>query len=423
MKKLLIIFTLICFTSFGQNPITLQVCLDKAQSNTTLFANQYSTFRTAQIERKFHNWSLLPNLSAYSGFNTSFGRRLDPFTNTFATTSVNSHSLGLNSSVVVFNGLNFVYKKNLLNTNIRKSEISKESKLNDLIIQVIQSYINLSKLTKQVELSNVRIEKYRQIQAIQRLLLNGGKINEVDTLKSHNSMLNEQMLMLGLEIDIKIKTVDLNYLIGEPLTAKYSYSLESISHITSKPKFSESYALEQLELDQNIAENQLKIDQSNYLPSLTLSGLLGTGFSTNNKDFLSPGNPTKRYGDQINQNLYEGIGFYLSIPLFNRGLWFKSKQLYQVKTTEISSVILQTERQLEKQKLELEQKLIKNRSEQEIAKQSADNFHVIYDKTVLLYSEGRTTYAELEIAFMDWQTKLIVLESLKLDYEILKLYE
>ncbi|MDR0803257.1 TolC family protein [Fluviicola sp.] len=401
----------------------MQTCLDKAQANNALFASQYSTFRTAQIERNFHNWTLLPNLSAYTGFNTSFGRRLDPFTNTFATTSVNSHSLGLNSSMVIFNGLNFVYKKNLLNMAIRKGEISTKSKQNEITIQIIELYVDLCKLVKQVEFAKIRIEKYEQIQAIQRLLIHGGKINEVDTLKSHNSLLNEQTLLIGLEMDIRIKTVDLNYLIDEPLTTRHIYALESVSQITIRPQFLENFTLEQLELDKDIAENQLKSDRSGILPNLALNGLLGTGFSTNNKDYVIAGNPTKSYRDQISQNLYEGIGLYLNIPIFNRGEWLKTKQLYNVKQSERTSAIAQTEMLLEKQKLELEQKRIKSRSEQELTKQISDNLRAIYDKTILLYSEGRTTYVELETAFMEWQTKLVVLENLKLDSELLSLYE
>lgn len=423
MKQISIVFTLICTVSFGQNQITLQNCIDKALANNTLFASQYGSFRSAQIERSFHAWSLLPNLSAYSGFNTSFGRRLDPFTNTFASTSVNSHSLGLNSSMPIFNGLNFIYKKKLLSTNIRKSEINLESRQNEILIQVIQRYIELCKLTKQVEFTSIRIAKYKQIQAIQRLLIQEGKINAIDTLKSHNSLLNEQTLLLGMEMDIRIKTIDLNYLIGEPLSSENTYSLESVSQATSRLQFSETYSLIQLELDQEIVENQLMIDRAGILPNLSLNGLLGTGFSTNNKDYSSLGSPTKPYRDQINQNLYEGIGFYLSIPIFNRGTWFKTKQISDIKVSEVNSTISQIELQLEKQKLELEQKQIKNRSEQELTKRSSENFHTIYEKTLLLYSEGRATYIELETTFMDWQTKLIVLESLKLDYEILKLYE
>lgn len=423
MKQLVIEFSLICTFSFGQNQITLQKCIDKAQVNNILYSGEYCSLRSAQIERNFHNWSLIPNINAFSGFNTSFGRRLDPFTNTFASTTVNSHSLGLNSSMPIFNGLHLVYKKNLLNTTIRQSDIIAESKKNEIVIKVFEHYIELCKLTKQIELISIRITKYRQIQSIQRLLIQEGKINELDTIKSHNSLLNEQAILNRLKMDIRIKTVDLNYLIGEPLTTNHIYSSESISHAAICLKFSDYYTLKKLELELEIVQNQLMIDRSSFLPSLFINGLLGTGYSTNNKDYTLPNNPTKSYRSQINQNLYEGFGLYMSIPIFNSGRWFKTKQLYDVKSSELNSTISQNELLLEKQKIEVEQRQIKNRSDQELTKLSIENFHTIYDKTMLLYNEGQCTYIELETALIDWQTKLIDLELLKLDYILLKFYQ
>ncbi len=423
MKVILTFSFLSIFVAFGQDSITLQNCIDKARLNSQLYVSQASSIQSLQVERHFHSWTLIPNLNGYTGFNTSFGRRLDPFTNTFASTTVNSQSFGLNSSMQVFNGLNYIHKRNILNATIQKSEISMEVKQNDVKIQVIELYLGICKLSKQIEFAKVRIEKYKQIQNIQRLLIFEGRINAIDTLKSHNSLMNENGLLINLQGQISLKMIDLNYLMGEPLLSKHLVVLESVEGIADKPKLSQNFVLAQLEIDQEIADYQLKVDRSTVLPNLTLNGLLGTGFSTNNKDFSSAGNPTKPYQEQINQNLYEGIGLYLSIPIFNRGTWIKSKQLNAIKNLERETTKEQIAVLLEKQKIELEQKQINSKAEQEQTKQIANNLQTIYDKTVLLYQEGRTTYTELENAFMDWQTKLLTFESLKLDSVILNLYE
>lgn len=420
---LIVIFLTDLFALGQQDSISLQSCLDKAQTNSMLYATEFSSTRTAQVERYFHNWTLLPTLGASTGFNTSFGRRLDPFTNTFATTTVNSQSIGLNSNMQLFNGFNFIYKRNILDATIKKNELSLEVKQNELRIKVVELYVDICKLSKQIDFAEIRIERYIQIQGIQRLLIEGGKINAIDTLKSHNSLMNETNLLISLKNDIALKMIDLNYLIGFPLKSQYNVIMESITGITTKPILTQKFALIQLEIEQEIAQNQLKVDRSTALPNLALNGLLGTGFSTNNKDFSTDGNPTKPYQDQVNQNLYEGIGLFLSIPIFNRGAWLKSKQIYAIKSEEREITKEQTAILLEKQKAEMEQKQIKSKAEQEQTKQITNNLKMIYDKTVLLYQEGRATYTELETAFMDWQTKLVALESLKLDSVLLNLYE
>lgn len=407
----------------GQEVVTLQFCLDKVKSNSLQTATETSLLNNSQINSQYNWWSLLPNLSAYAGINTSFGRRLDPFTNTFATSSVNSQSFGLNSSVTLFNGFNYFYKRNILTTTIQRDEISLTAKLNDLRLQVVETYITLCKLSTQTKMAESRIEKYKQIQEIQRLLIREGRINSIDTLKSNNSLLNEQDLLLNLSNELRLNTIQLNFQIGLPLSSYHTFDLASISSINDKLKFSEIYNIESLEIESEILENQLKSNRSSIVPTIALNGLVGTGFSTNNKDYLIAGNPTKRYGDQINQNLYEGIGFYLSVPIFNRGEWLKTKRLNTIQQTEIDNKKQLAELAFEKQKLEQEHKLLNVKAKQEQIKQIAGNLELIYKKSLLLYEEGRITYTEIEIPFMDWQMKLLEYESLKLDYEKLKIYE
>jgi outer membrane protein len=424
MKLILFIGSFFLFSlAYCQEQITLQFCLDKAESNSLQTATESSVLNSSQIHHQYHWWGLLPNLSAYTGINTSFGRRLDPFTNSFATSSVNSQSFGLNSSIALFNGFNYFYKRNILTTTIQKNEISLNVRQNELKIQVIETYITLCKLSTQIKLAESRIEKYKQIQGVQRSLIKEGRINSIDTLKSYNSFLSEQDLLLNLANELKLKTIQLNFQIGVSLSTNHTFNLSSISAISDKPQLSERYNIESLEIESEILENQLKSERSKIIPTITLNGLVGTGFSTNNKDYLVTGNPTKRYGDQINQNLYEGIGFYMSVPIFNRGEWLKTKQLNSIKQTEIFDRKQLAEISFEKQKLEQEQKLLNIKAKQKQANQMAENLKLIYDKSLALYEEGRITYTEIETVFMEWQMKLLETETTKLDLELLKLYQ
>lgn len=424
MKWISFIFLIgVCSVSMSQEPLTLQFCLEKAKKNSLQTTAESSLLNSSHINSNYHWWTQLPNLSGYVGINTSFGRRLDPFTNTFATSSVNSQSFGLNSNIQLFNGFNYFYKRNILRNTIYRDEISLTVKKNELSIQVIETFITLCKLFTQTQLAESRIEKYKQIQGIQRLLIREGRINSIDTLKSYNSLLNEQDLLTNLSSELKLKMIQLNFQIGLPLSLIHTFDLSSISMIIDKPQLSEKFAIESLEIESEILDNQLRSARSSIIPTISLNSLIGTGFSTNNKDYLIDGNPTKRYGDQINQNLYEGIGFYLSVPIFNRGEWYKTKQLNSIKQTEITNRKQLAELSFEKQKLEQEQKLLNNKAKQKQIEQIAYNLQLIYDNSLLLYKEGRINYTEIETAFMEWQIKLLDYETLKLEYETLKLYE
>jgi len=408
---------------FGQESIALQTCIDRALANSSQTATESSLINQSKIDKQFHWWSLLPNLGANAGVNTSFGRRLDPFTNTFATSSVNSQFFGLNSSVQLFNGFNYFQKGKVYVNTIQLNELGLSAKQNELKVQVIETYIALCKLSIQTRLTQSRMEKYARIQTIQRLLVREGRINVIDTLKSQHSLLREQELLSNLTNDWKLKTMQLNFQMGLPLRTNLIVDLSSISEITEKPKLSGKFELESLEIELELLENQLKSDRSVMLPSISLNGLVGTGFSTNNKDYSLPGNPTKSYADQINQNLYEGIGFSLNVPVFNRGEWLKKSQLNEVRKLEIENKKELADRLLEKQQLEQEQIQLNSKAKLEQTRQLSGNLQLIYEKSLLLYEEGRLTYTEIETVLLEWQLKLIETELLKIDNQLLKLYE
>lgn len=413
----------LCFHSFAQELLTLQTCLDRTEKHALQVAAESALLRSSQVNKRFLWWSLLPDLSGTSGLNTSFGRRLDPFTNTFATSSVNSQSFGLNSTIQLFKGFSYFHKRTQLIGTMQQNELQLAAKRNELQIRVIEEYVSLAKLSVQVRLSESRIEVYQQIQDLQRLMIREGRIHAIDTLKSHHSLLVEQGLLLKLANESNLKQIQLNFFMGLPLKTELIPDIASISSITEKPRFAGAYLVETTEIEEMLLENQWKLDRAELLPSIALNGLVGTGFSTNNKDYLLPGNPTKPYGNQIRENLYEGIGFYLSVPLFNRGEWLKAKQLQAIRRTALTEQKELAERTLEKQRLDQQQRQLSTKADLEQSRLLAANLELIYTKSLLLYEAGRLTYTELEAVLLEWQEKEVETEVLKLDYELAGLVE
>lgn len=414
-----------CFSLpvLGQEILTLQACLDKVQNNSLQTAGESGSLYVSGINKQFHWWALLPNITANAALNTSFGRRLDPFTNTFATSSVNSQSFGLNASIQLFNGFYYFHKQQLFRTAIERDQVGLERKRNELKVRAVETYLDLCKLSVQVRLAESRKENYLQIQTIQRLLIKEGRIHVIDTLRSHNILMEEEDLLRNLDNESKLKWMDLNFQMGQPLKSLYRVDLSSIALMRGKIRLDEEFQLELIELESESLQDEWKTERTKILPVVSLNGLLGTGFSTNNKDYLLSGNPTKSYSRQINENLYEGIGIYLNVPLFNRGEWLKTKRINAVKREELESRKELIDLQLEKQTLELEQKRLNLKVKLEQSRQINDNLETIYEKSLLLYKEGRLTYPEIETIFMEWQQKRIAYEILQLDLQLLELVE
>jgi len=422
MKWLFYIFFFQSFFGYSQEILTLEKCVNSVLNNEALFIEQIAALETAIINKKFHPWSVLPTINATTNLSTSFGRRVDPFTNTFTASQVNSQSIGLSSNMPLFNGFNYFYQKQIFESTVAQQTISVEQKKNELLLSAIDEYVELCNLQTQLDLSKLRIEHYQAIQKKQKSLIMEGKISVIDTLKSTNSLLNEKLQLTKFEAQFMLKLIRLNFKMKQPSTNIYRFEVESINLTANTPHYSDEFQLRMLEAKQKTVENELKSARTQSLPSLALSGNIGTGFSTNNKDFALAGTPTKPYQDQLNQNLYEGVGIYLNIPIFNRGVWFKENQLAKVKMNEIEQSKEFSASNLAIVKLENEQLVLAKSSEIVTLNTIVENLETIYSKTNFLYQEGKTNYLELENSFLEWQTRKVELEILKLEYLKRKLF-
>lgn len=423
MIKTLLYFILLIWRGivFSQDTLSLQQCIDASKQHVLLYVAENKVVFQADLNLKYNKWSLLPSLTGSTSLNTSFGRRVDPFTNTFATNTVNSQSFGLSTNVPVFNGFNFIYSRNKLEIDKQKNIISLKQRVNANSIKIIELYLELCKLQLQKDLARLRIAKYEQLQVVQKSLLKGGKINAVDTLKSYNSLLTEESNLLNLNKQINQKTIDLNFWIGLPLTSKYNYQSQSINACKEIIDLSEEFDLENLNLEMKALQEQLGMDRSRILPALAVSGTLGTGYSTNNKDYAVPGNPTLPYNEQINKNLYEGIGVNLSIPIFNKGTYLKARQLSELTKTELDQRKQLKILEIDKLKLQNNNQLSYLKAEINHLQTITNNLHQVYEKTYLLYKEGKITYREVETAFLDWQNSNVDCKKREIDLEMNKL--
>lgn len=421
MRNFIFLFLVCPFIAKAQDTLTLQECIDLLKNNKQNFYEQKFTNQTNFVNRKYHIYSVLPNLSASTGFNTSFGRRLDPFTNTFATSNVNSQSFGLNAGMTIFNGFSYFYKRSILNNTIQLSQLEFKKKENEQIQSLIESYINLCKLELRLIISDKKINNIQEIQNLQRILLKNGRISAVDTLKSYLSIKNEGVLKSKIYAENRLSQINLNYKMGLPLNSAHHFSFESISNCADKIIFFEYFESERIKLELINEIENLKIYKSSIMPSVSLNGNIGTGFSTNNKDFNSIGYPTKSYMSQINENLYESIGIYVNIPLFSKGEYFKKKELTDLKNEQLQEARNKNEIDYSKRIVEIEQKTLALSAEISLETDILITLQQVFDKTKQLYLEGRVSYLDLESISMTLFEKKLIIEMLKIDKQFFQL--
>ncbi|MCO5277574.1 MAG: TolC family protein [Saprospiraceae bacterium] len=344
----------------AQEKWTLEQCIQHAVENNLAIKQSDIQVQSNQYNYEAAKASRIPSLNANTFFYESFGRQIDPTTNSFNSQSFGNQSYNLNSRVTIFNfnKINNSIKQSKL--NLLASEADKEQNIRDIALQVAQAYLIVLIAKENLQVAEKSLEQTNEQLKVTDLLIDAGSKNRNSRLeivaqqaKNESQVISAQndiaigLLNLkqtinidpGLNIDIVIPSVPV------PMENPDSLDYETLvaSAFKTQPQF-ESF-------DSKIHSALLgeKTAKSQGLPSITMQGSASTTYSTlsrqitgtelqrqqipgaqlNNEavnfSFLNPVVTTGKnpYFTQLNQNLGFGLGIGIDIPIFN-GLQVKT---------------------------------------------------------------------------------------------------
>ena len=323
MKKGLIIFSLatLCVTSQAQEGWTLRQCIDYAIEHNIEIQQTANEAEQNAIEVNTAKWARLPNLSGSAGQNWSWGRSQSPKDNTYSDVNRGSTQFGLNHNVPLFTGLQLPNQYALSKLNLKAAIEDLNKAKEDIAINVTSSYLQvlfnmeLSKVAaSQTELSKEQCKRIIRLAEV-------GKASSAEVAEAKARVAQDEMSLVQAENNYQLALLDLSQLLElptpegftlaqpdtvvnfAPLTAPDDIYTEALSN---KPGIRAA----QFRLEGS--EKSIRIAQSNYYPQLSFGASIGTNFYTLN------GSAEHSFGSQLKNNLNKGIGFNLSVPLFNR---------------------------------------------------------------------------------------------------------
>jgi outer membrane protein len=355
-KLILLAAIFISIATFSQKKWTLKECVDEAlKKNISIQQNRLS-LELAKKDVEIAKGNFLPNLNANTGGNLNFGTGFDPVSQNRINTTFFGGSVNVSSGITVFNG----YR----NTNtFKQAQLGVESGLldlkkieNDISLFVVNGYLNILFAKENLNVAEVQYQISKtQIEAAQSRF-NSGVIPKGDLLNAQSTaatnlqsvieqensldlaLLNlAQLLQVNIAgfdispIDVGAPSADLFY---KTSSSVYDKSLQTMPEIARAKLAIENAAL------------GIEITKSSFLPSVTASVGLSTNYGFNLK--LPDGFSNTPITDQFNENFGYGLGFNVSIPIFNR---FQTKN--RVAQSVINKEIFET--RLESEKLSLKQ--------------------------------------------------------------------
>lgn len=349
---------LLGFSAQAQDTWDLARCVNYAlENNITVRIGELNKL-TAEVNYRRSQAQTLPTLNGFASHTYNFGQTIDPYTNQFANSMVQSDNFGLSSSLNLFSGLavynSIQQSKHLMLAGAYSSDKAK----NDVALLVSSAFLQI---VLNEELLKIATEQrgitLQQVERTQKLVDAGaaplGNLLEVqaqlatEDLNVVQAQNNLDMSYVSLKQLLQVKDVD-NFKIALPkvelsedvaigATIGQIYDLA----VTNMPELKAAQA------NYDAAEIGVKVAKGGLSPSLSLNASIGTGYSGISKEVvgitslgqtqigLTEGGEkvytenfqaitqVKPFSDQLSTNFNQSVGFRLMVPIFN-GLSVKS---------------------------------------------------------------------------------------------------
>lgn len=394
-----VLCTLEVYAQQNAGEYSLSDCIQYALDNNITVKVSELTLKSAENTLSQSRQERLPNLTGSASQNLSNGNSIDPITSDFVSQRIHSTSFGLSSSLTLYNGnkINNQIKQNKLLTD-QKGFLLEESK-NNIRLQVLEAYIQTAYAKEAVKIAENNLEKSKTQLSQTEGLFRAKTVTIKDLSDAQSQAASAEYDLINAKKSFEQQKLILKQLLELPPDRQFNIAgvdgLDKNAGVLPDKLSIYQSALKNMpeiqaqELGQESAAYDRLIARSGYLPTLSLTGSLGTGY-TNTQNYS--------FSDQMEGNFNQRVGLSLQIPIYDKG-----KTRLSVKNALISSEnAALTMQQLEKtlyQKIETVWLSASVAQEQKNAAQSArDAAKTALDAAEANFTAGNSTATDLIIA-------------------------
>ena len=340
---------------------TLEECLRYAEEHNFALQNAGLNVTSSEISLRQAKENIAPSVSASAsqGFNA----------NNYQKSIGWNGSYGINAGMTLFSGL---YNYN----NIKKSQL-----------QVEQSDLELQQSRDKVRVSI--IQAFLAIMMNQDLLDYQQAQYTSDLYNIENTKINIQNNYLALKNLLSIAPGE-ELAIVRPDSATLFRNLE----VPSLPELMEKSRayLPQLKISENdiaSAEYDVKLQKSNFYPSLSLSTGISTGYSGNNQsDNLG-------WGTQLWHGLGENVGLNLSIPIYQRSQVRNSVKQAQLRVQQAELTKQEVSYQIDQELQQYYLDILSAQNDYRVAEARKEAYEANYNAYSFKFKYGSITAVDL----------------------------
>ncbi len=321
MVVLFVMLGIISIPAKAQNEVfSLDDCIKYALENSTTIgraANEIKS-QTSYLEQRRAERG--PDLSLSAGDTWSSSNSYDSDDDSWDRSTGTSVSLSLSSDITLYNGAKLKNSiiQGKVNLSAAETDIKTEKEL--LSLDVLAAYIDVLLAQEQVNNSQSQLETTTKELEEATIRRKAGVMSPADYLNIRSQYSSDKATLVTSQSELRISLVSLMQVMNMPVSNTFTVTqpdMESLLKLNIETDPSTIYnvalgiqpGVKSAELYLNSAELDIQLAKADFLPSLTLSGSVGSyHYSTTNINFV----------EQISNRIYPSLGLSLSIPIYQR---------------------------------------------------------------------------------------------------------
>ena len=389
----------------GQGPWSLQDCVDYALEHNITIRQSEVALEQKEIELNTAKNRRLPGLNASVSENLSFGRGLTA-DNTYTNSNTTSTSFSLGADIPIFQGFDINNGIKLGKLGLEAAVEDLEKAKDDIRVNVAQAYVDILYNQEMLKVARNQLEHDGQLleQVVTRRA--AGKASDAEVSAQEAALAQSRLSATQASNNLQLSVLTLTQLLELPSPEGFEIEIPSMESFEMKLLENPEAIYAQAEaikpavksamLNLESAEVSIARAKGAYLPTLMLTGGLGTNYYTTSRMNSST------FADQMKNNFSQYVGLSLSIPIFSR---FSTRNSVRNAELNYESQQLQLENIKKSLYKEIQQayyNAVAAQSKYVSSMESAESARKHYELTEEKYRAGKADIADYNDAKNSW---------------------
>ena len=386
-------------------PWSLQDCIDYALEHNLSVQQSALSVQQKEIELNTAKSRFLPGVSASASENFSFGRGLTA-DNTYTNSNTSSTSFSLGGELPIFQGFDIANGIKIAKLDLASATADLEKARDDIRVSVAQAYVQIlyngELLKVAAQQASHDAELLEQVEA-KRL---AGKASDADVSAQRATLAQSRLSETQASNSLVLSKLDLTQLLELPSPEGFEVVSPDVSSLELQLLMTpeEIYATA-LEVRPAVQAAQIQLESAGisidkarggYLPSLSLSGGIGTNYYTTS-NVSSPS-----FGEQLRNNFSQYVGLSLSVPIFSRFSTRNSVRIARINRSNMELQLESVKKSLYKEIQQAYYNAVASQAKYSSSEESALSAEQHYELTEQKYLNGKASVTDYNDAKNTW---------------------